>query len=119
MTAALTGTAALAGLSLHSSQDSQLRWTHRSPITGHLPRRSVLDSGYPNRRVSFVMTIARLYSVPGMSCDNCVDTVTDHVTPLDGVTDLEFNLDARTVTITGGDDAAITAAIDEAGFVIR
>ena len=119
MTAALTGTAALAGLSLHSSQDSQLRWTHRSPITGHLPRRSVLDSGYPNRRVSFVMTIARLYPVPGMSCDNCVNTITDHVTPLDGVTDLEFNLDARTVTITGGDDAAITAAIDEAGFVIR
>ena len=65
------------------------------------------------------MTISRLYSVPGMSCDNCVNAITDHVTPLDGVTDLEFDLDARTVTITGGDDAAITAAIDEAGFVIR
>ena len=65
------------------------------------------------------MTISRLYSVPGMSCDNCVNTISDHVTPLDGVTDLEFDLDARTVTITGGDDAAITAAIDEAGFVIR
>ena len=119
MTAALTGTAALAGLSLHSSQDSQLRWTHRSPITGHLPRRSVLDSGCPNRRVRFVMTISRLYSVPGMSCDNCVNAITDHVTPLDGVTDLEFDLDARTVTVIGGDDAAITAAIDGAGFVIR
>ena len=119
MTAALTGTTALAGLSLNSSQDSQPRWTHRSPITRHLPRRSVLDSGYQNRRVSFVITISRFHSVPGMSCDNCVNTITDHVTPLDGVTDLEFDLDARTVTITGGDDAAITAAIDEAGFVIR
>ena len=87
--------------------------------SGHLPWRSVLDSGYPNRRGRFVMTITRLYSVPGMSCDNCVNIITDHVTPLDGVTDLEFDLDARTVTITGGDDAAITAAIDGAGFVIR
>ena len=119
MTAALTGTAALAGLSLHSSQDSQLRWTHRSPVTGHLPRRSVLDSDYTNRRDRIATTASRLYSVPGMSCDNCVNTITDHVTPLDGVTDLEFDLDARTVTITGGDDAAITAAIDGAGFVIR
>ena len=65
------------------------------------------------------MTISRLYSVPGMSCDYCVNTITDHVTPLAGVTDLECDLDARTVTSTGGDDAAITAAIDEAGFVIR
>ena len=65
------------------------------------------------------MTISRLYSVPGMSCDNCVNTITDHVTPLDGVTDLEFDLDASTVTITGGDDSAVTAAIDGAGFVIR
>ena len=65
------------------------------------------------------MTISRLYSVPGMSCDNCVNTNTDHVTPLDGVTDLECDLNASTVTITGGDDSAVTAAIDRAGFVIR
>ena len=65
------------------------------------------------------MTISRLYSVPGMSCDNCVNPITAHVTPLDGVTALEFDLNASTVTITGGDDSAVTAAIDRAGFVIR
>ena len=35
---------------------------------------------------------------------------------VDGVTDLSVDLEAKTVSVTGGDDVAIIAAIDEAGF---
>jgi copper chaperone CopZ len=62
------------------------------------------------------MTTTRVHSVPGMSCDRCVKAITDHVTPLDGVTCLVVDLEAKTVTVTGGDDVAVVAAIDEAGF---
>jgi len=51
-----------------------------------------------------------------MSCDHCVQAITGQITPLAGVTDLKIDLDAKTVTVTGGDDAAVVAAIDEAGF---
>ncbi|MBT3246079.1 MAG: heavy-metal-associated domain-containing protein [Actinobacteria bacterium] len=62
------------------------------------------------------MTTTRVYSVPDMSCDHCVQAITGQVTPIEGVTDLAVDLDAKTVTVTGGDDAAVVAAIDEAGF---
>ncbi|MBC8194529.1 MAG: heavy-metal-associated domain-containing protein [Acidimicrobiia bacterium] len=62
------------------------------------------------------MTDTRVYSVPDMSCDHCVQAITGQITPLAGVTDLKIDLDAKTVTVTGGDDAAVVAAIDEAGF---
>lgn len=64
------------------------------------------------------MTTTRVYSVPDMSCDHCVEAITGQVTPVDGVTDLAVDLAAKTVTVTGGDDAAVVAAIDEAGFDI-
>ncbi|MDP7550738.1 MAG: cation transporter [Acidimicrobiales bacterium] len=64
------------------------------------------------------MTTTRVYSVPDVSCDHCVQAITGQVTPIEGVTDLAVDLDAKTVTVTGGDDAAVVAAIDEAGFDI-
>ncbi len=58
----------------------------------------------------------RTFSVPDISCDHCVQSITAEVTPVDGVTDLSVDLEAKTVSVTGGDDVAIIAAIDEAGF---
>ncbi|MEL7156328.1 MAG: cation transporter [Actinomycetota bacterium] len=54
----------------------------------------------------------RTYTVPGMSCDHCVTAITDHVQPLDGVERVAIDLGAKTVTVVGGDDETIVAAID-------
>lgn len=61
-------------------------------------------------------TETRIYSVPGVSCEHCVKAITEHVTTVEGVTGLQVDLDAKTVEVTGGDDAAVVAAIDEAGY---
>ena len=62
----------------------------------------------------------RTYTVEGMTCGHCVNAVTGEVTKVPGVSDVRVDLDARTVTVTGDpiDDAAIAAAIDEAGYTV-
>ena len=58
------------------------------------------------------------YTVTGMSCQHCVNAITGEVTGVPGVRGVSVDLGAGTVAVTGGplDDAAIRAAIDEAGY---
>ena len=58
------------------------------------------------------------YSVPGVSCGHCRAAITAEVEQLDGVKDVVVDLDAKRVTVTGPglDDAAVRAAIDDAGY---
>jgi copper chaperone CopZ len=58
------------------------------------------------------------YSVPGVHCDHCRAAIEGEVARLRGVAAVAVDLDAKTVTVTGQalDDAAIRAAIDEAGY---
>jgi copper chaperone len=58
------------------------------------------------------------YSVPGMSCGHCRAAITAEVQSVAGVSGVEVDLDAKRVTVEGDrlDDAAIRAAIDEAGY---
>ena len=58
------------------------------------------------------------YSVPGVSCGHCRAAITAEVTGIDGVESCEVDLDAKLVRISGEglDDAALVAAIDEAGY---
>ena len=56
------------------------------------------------------------YSVPDISCDHCVAAITKEVTAVDGVSGVEVDVAAKTVSVVGGDTGAIVAAIDEAGF---
>lgn len=60
------------------------------------------------------------YSVPGMSCGHCSAAITGEVERVSGVTAVAVDLDAKTVVVRGSDldDAAVRAAIDEAGFDI-
>jgi copper chaperone len=58
----------------------------------------------------------RVYDVPGISCDHCRAAIEGGVAPLAGVESVEVDLDARSVRVTGGDDDAIRAAIDGAGY---
>ena len=64
-------------------------------------------------------TIEQLtYSVPGMSCGHCRAAITAEVEKVAGVASVDVDLDAKRVTVAGDelDDAAVRAAIDEAGY---
>jgi copper chaperone len=58
------------------------------------------------------------YLVAGMTCDHCKLSVTEEVGELAGVETVEVDLDSKLVTVRGHDldDAAIRAAIGEAGY---
>ena len=64
------------------------------------------------------MSETRSYSVPGVHCDHCRAAIEGEVAPLERVAEVAVDLEAKTVTVTGRglDDAAIRAAIDEAGY---
>lgn len=57
-----------------------------------------------------------IYSVPDISCDHCVNAITKEVSVVDGVTEVVVDLEAKVVTVTGGQPEAVVSAIDEAGF---
>jgi copper chaperone len=60
----------------------------------------------------------KTYSVPGMHCDHCKAAVTRELEAVGGVDAVEVDLETKLVTVRGGnvDDAALIAAIDEAGY---
>jgi copper chaperone len=59
---------------------------------------------------------SKTVSVPGISCGHCKEAIEGEVTKVSGVAGVNVDIDAKTVAVTGGDDAAIRDAIDEAGF---
>ncbi|WP_028058056.1 heavy-metal-associated domain-containing protein [Candidatus Solirubrobacter pratensis] len=61
------------------------------------------------------MTI-RSYAVSGMSCDHCKVAVTEEVAKVAGVSEVDAEIGFVRVRGTGVDDAAVVAAIDEAGY---
>ena len=64
------------------------------------------------------MTETITYSVPGVSCGHCQTAITAEVTGVRGVDSVDVDLDTKLVRISGEnlDDAALIAAIDEAGY---
>ena len=73
------------------------------------------------RTVDMPQTTEQLtYSVPGVSCGHCRAAITTEVEKLQGVAGVEVDLDAKRVDVAGErlDDAAIRAAIDDAGYDI-
>jgi copper chaperone len=58
------------------------------------------------------------YSVPGMHCDHCVAAVREEVSAVRGVASVDVDLATKRVVVHGDglDDAALRAAIDEAGY---
>ncbi|MDO4911032.1 MAG: cation transporter [Corynebacterium sp.] len=61
----------------------------------------------------------KTFDVEGMTCDHCVNAVTEEITAL-GNYEVSVDLGEGTVTVTGEaiDDAAITEAITEAGYEV-
>ncbi len=58
------------------------------------------------------------YSVPDMSCGHCKQAVSTELQAVDGVESVDVDLETKLVTVRGRDldDAALRAAIDEAGY---
>ncbi|MCC6339789.1 MAG: heavy-metal-associated domain-containing protein [Acidimicrobiia bacterium] len=57
------------------------------------------------------------YSVPAISCDHCKHAIESEVAKVTGVDRVEVDVASKTVAVDGSaDDAAIRAAIDEAGY---
>jgi len=62
------------------------------------------------------MSAPQIFNVPDISCEHCVAAISGEVSGVEGVTSVEVDIDARMVTVTGGEKAAIVSAIDEAGY---
>jgi copper chaperone CopZ len=60
----------------------------------------------------------RIYAVPGMHCAHCETAVTEELEGVPGVAAVDVDLETKRVTVRGEalDDAALVAAIDEAGY---
>jgi copper chaperone len=58
------------------------------------------------------------YLVAGMTCAHCKAAVTAEVARVPGVISVHVDLDSKVVRVQGTelDDAAVVAAIDEAGY---
>jgi len=59
-----------------------------------------------------------IYSVPGVTCEHCRSAITREVRLVAGVESVEVDLGRKRVTVVGENvsDAALRAAIDEAGY---
>lgn len=61
------------------------------------------------------------YTVNGMTCGHCVSSVTEEVTALPGVTDVQVELESGRLTVTGDaarDTDAVRGAVEEAGYTL-
>ncbi len=65
------------------------------------------------------MSETSTYTVTGMTCGHCVASVTEEVQGIPGVENVEVDLATGAVTVTSAeslDDAAVAAAVEEAGY---
>jgi copper chaperone CopZ len=64
------------------------------------------------------MTEQRTYTVPAIHCAHCAMSIREEVSEVEGVADVLVDLDTKLVTVSGSelDDAALRAAIEEAGY---
>jgi copper chaperone CopZ len=65
------------------------------------------------------MSQTRTYTVTGMTCAHCVASVTEEVQEVAGVEDVDVVLETGRLTVTAApdvDDAAVKAAVEEAGY---
>lgn len=62
------------------------------------------------------------YLVDGMTCAHCVASVSAEVAKIAGVSDVDIDLETGEVMVTSladPDEAAVRAAVEEAGYELR
>jgi copper chaperone len=60
-----------------------------------------------------------VYTVKGMTCGHCVNSVSTEISKIDGVTDVQVDLANGAVTVSSAtalEEVAVAAAVDEAGY---
>jgi copper chaperone len=64
--------------------------------------------------------MSREYTVQGMTCSHCVLSVREEVGEVDGVAAIDVELESGRLVVTGAgvDDAAVRAAVEEAGYEV-
>ena len=77
--------------------------------------------GYGASTAAVTMTIVstRSIAVTGMTCGHCASAVRAEISKLVGITDVEVDVDAGTVRISGEPlpgDASLREAVEEAGY---
>lgn len=77
-------------------------------------------TGTPHERDTMSTTPStQSYTVSGMTCGHCVASVTEEVSEVPGVESVDVTLETGALTVTSAepvDDAAIRAAVEEAGY---
>jgi copper chaperone CopZ len=65
-----------------------------------------------------VMSETVIYSVPAIHCAHCAMSIQEEISEVEGVDGVDVDLDTKAVTVHGTalDDAALRAAIVEAGY---
>ncbi len=61
------------------------------------------------------------YTVTGMTCQHCVNAVTEEVSAIPGVTEVQVDLAAGALAVTSPtpvDRVQVAAAVDEAGYAL-
>lgn len=83
------------------------------------PDNSCSTSAEATTTTAVADSTSTVYAVSGMTCGHCKTAITNSVSALDGVISVDVDVAGGKVTvITGGepDDAAIAAAVDDAGY---
>jgi copper chaperone CopZ len=64
------------------------------------------------------VTVTVTYTVPAIHCAHCALSIREEVSEVEGVDEVDVDLDTKVVIIQGHelDDAALRAAIVEAGY---
>jgi copper chaperone CopZ len=65
------------------------------------------------------MTASATFVVTGMTCEHCVNSVTEELSALPDVTDVRVDLATGSVTVTSGrelTETEVTEAVAEAGY---
>jgi copper chaperone CopZ len=65
-----------------------------------------------------VSTATHSYTVPGISCDHCKHAIETKVAPVAGVELVTVDIEAKSITVIGGDAGDVEAAIVDAGYSI-
>lgn len=61
------------------------------------------------------------YTVVGMTCGHCVNSVTEEVSQVPGVSEVDVDLATGGLSVSSDsdvDDAAVRAAVEEAGYKV-